>query len=155
MKLRQLEQLNFDPSNCFVIGYSFGAHVALQGSFLYGAKKVARLDILDPAGPGFDFTQSTSIKNASESAQCVQCMHTSNNMGTVLRYCPFDININCAVRAYIPPFSHIDVTQFYNDTLSDPKAHQLLKSKPIACTSQKNTPILTDPDYMGFWFNNR
>lgn len=91
-KLRQFKELGFEPSNGHLFAFSFGSHVALESAYKFGAKEFGRVDACDPAGPLFN-SSSPSIVHAKDAAKSVQCIHTSSDFGTTLRFGQKSINM--------------------------------------------------------------
>ena len=79
-KLMSLENNGFDPSNAYMYGFSFGAHVVLEAGKSYGTQLIKEIDVCDPSGPLFKARTNHRI-----AAQNVQCLHTSADYGTKQR----------------------------------------------------------------------
>lgn len=121
-KLSNLEDNGFDPNNGFLFGFSFGAHVVLEGAYHFGEKKIGRIDVCEPTSMLFS-SNSSSFVHANQSAKFVQCIHTDFKFGTSLRVCQKDINMGkCGksqMAASIPPNgSHGLCPIFYNISFS-------------------------------------
>lgn len=119
-KLSQLDQLGFQPSNMFLFGFSYGCHLVFEAGYRFGPRKIGRIDCCDPAGPSFQPGIALSTIHANDSAQFVQCIHTSNDYGTSGRYCQRDINLGrCGIHqpgATSPPLrSHGLCPNMYNN----------------------------------------
>lgn len=119
-KLFQLDQLGFSPNNSFLFGFSFGSQLVFEAAYQYGPRKIRRIDACDPAGPYFQPGYSNPTIHANDSAQFVQCIHTSNDYGTYGRYCQRDINMGrCGYNqpgATSPPYlSHGMCPNMYNN----------------------------------------
>lgn len=108
--LRQMDGEGFDFSGGYMFGFSFGAHLAINTARNLGEKRFNDIDgeckalefhteyenliseyfppchdpVCDPAGPGFE---GRNLGDYSLAAQNVQCIHTSNNYGTMKRNC--------------------------------------------------------------------
>jgi Lipase len=92
-KLRQLETDGFKPEDGYMFGFSFGAHIALHAALnAFGENRFGEIDLCEPAGPGFDGTMR-ELKAMSLAAKNVQCIHTSNTLGTRSRSCHQDWNM--------------------------------------------------------------
>lgn len=158
-KLRQLEELKYNPNNLFIFGFSYGAHLAFEGAYNYGPRKVGRIDTCDPAGPYF--TDLTKI-HAADAAKTVQCLHTSTDNGTPYRYCQKDILLgkcgNFQNAATSPPkMSHgmcpyIYTSGFTNNFKLVPK-NTVYTVTTYLCSASKVEPDVTKfvaPAFMGF-----
>lgn len=164
-KLIQLGQLGYNPLNIFLFGFSFGAHVVFEAAFRFGSEKIGRVDCCDPAGPLFPH-KSDSVKHAFYSAIFVQCMHTSDDKGTKLRFCKTDVNLGECGRkqpgaTIAPYFSHGLCPIMYNNAFNVdfnlvPKA-KVDEYFNVNCTPEKNRPdVTTLPNCtMGFRFNTQ
>lgn len=164
-KLQQLDRLGFKPKNYFLFGFSFGAHLVFEGAFQYGPRKIERVDCCDPAGPNFIPGVNISTMHAKDSAKFVQCIHTSNDLGTIGRYCQRDVNMGkCGLSqpgATVPPFlSHGLCPNMYNNAFKVNftlvPAATIYQDLKVKCTPVKNcVPNVTElPDCtMGFRFN--
>ncbi|XP_058826876.1 pancreatic lipase-related protein 2-like [Topomyia yanbarensis] len=123
-KLHVLDSKGFHPRNGFLFGFSFGAQAAMEAGRRFGAKRLERIDVCEPAGPGFDSDTTTSVQNPQQAARNVQCIHTSSDIGTFRRECHQDWNMgNCgrdqpAAGAY-PKGSHGLCPYFYNSAFSN------------------------------------
>lgn len=160
-KLRQLEQLGYSPNNFFLFGFSYGAHLAFEGAYNYGLRKVGRIDTCDPAGPYF--TDLTKI-HAADAAKAIQCVHTSTDYGTPSRYCQKNILFGkCGIlqdAATSPPkMSHgmcpyLYTSAFTNDFKLVTK-DVVYKATYYWCTATKLEPDVTKlaPAYAGFRMN--
>lgn len=166
-KLLQLDELGFKPNNSFLFGFSFGCHLVFEAAYVYGPRKIGRLDCCDPAGPNFGPGSAISTIHANDSAQFVQCIHTSNDYGTTGRYCQRDINMgrcgNSQPGATSPPYgSHGLCPNMYNNAFNVNfnmvTAATIFKFLSSKCTPvQKLIPDVTQlPNCtMGFRFNTR
>ncbi|XP_072261370.1 lipoprotein lipase [Pyxicephalus adspersus] len=68
------EKLNYPVENIHILGYSLGAHAAGVAGSLTN-KKVNRITGLDPAGPNFEYAE-TSITLSPDDADFVDVVHT-------------------------------------------------------------------------------
>lgn len=161
-KLLQLDQLGYVPDNCFLFGFSIGAHFVFEGAFRYGHRKVGRVDCCDPAGPLFS-DSSPSAKHAVDSAKFVQCLHTSNDKGTTGRYCQININLGKCGQSQpgstSPPYLSHGLCPFMygNAFIVDFNMLPVAKVNAyfnVQCQPKKNTPdVTTLPNCtMGFRF---
>lgn len=97
----------------------------------------------DSAGIGFDSNETYSHLNDIESAKFVQCVHTSNNAGTIKRNCHQNWAMgNCGISqiASGPPpklHSHVLCPYFYNSAFQNKFA---AIPKPIQCTHSNRLP---------------
>ncbi|XP_059615284.1 lipase member H-like [Phlebotomus argentipes] len=103
-----------DPSDMYMFGFSYGAHLCLQSAALLGERVVKEIDVCDPAGPGFP-----NMPDATISAENVQCVHTSADKGTHKRNCHQNWNMGQCGRSQIgagpyPKGSHGLCPYFYN-----------------------------------------
>ncbi|GAB0096073.1 hypothetical protein DMENIID0001_115310 [Sergentomyia squamirostris] len=101
-KFKDIQQVLYDqmvdyeksglvPSNTYMFGFSFGAHLVLQTASRLGNQVIKQIDVCDPAGPGFP-----DMPDAKNSAENVQCIHTSADLGTLTRNCHQNWNMgNC------------------------------------------------------------
>lgn len=146
--------------NACLFGFSFGSHIVFEGAYQYGRGKVGRVDCCDPAGPSFS-ANVISVKHAKACAKQVQCIHTSTDKGTSLRYCQKDINMGkCGqyqIGATAPPLlSHGLCPIFYRNSftyefLLVPK--RLVQTiYKVTCTNKTITPdvSLMAPNVAGF-----
>lgn len=152
--------LGFNPVNAHLFGFSFKAHVVFEGAYQYGDKKVARVDGCDPACPLFPAC-APSVRHAKDSGKDVQCIHTSSDYGTTLRYCQKDIDMGrCGLSqdaASSPPLgSHGLCPIFYNNSFVYdfslvPKA-TIEATCNVTCRNRTITPDVTalKPTQMGF-----
>lgn len=143
-----------------MFGFSFGSHLVFESAYQYGPKKVARADCCDPAGPSFP-ASAASVKHAKDAAQTVQCIHTSSDKGTTLRYCQKDINMGkCGlsqIGATSPPLmSHGLCPMFYTFSFNNqfglvPKetVNSAYNTKCVNKTIVPDVTALT-PTQMGF-----
>ncbi|XP_055535004.1 pancreatic triacylglycerol lipase-like [Wyeomyia smithii] len=136
-KLFELESSGFDPGNGFLFGFSFGAQISVEAGRTFGHRKLGRIDVCEPAGPGFDAEPTATNRNPQLAAHNVQCIHTSNLFGTFRRECHQDWNMgNCghyqpAAGPY-PKGSHGLCPYFYNSAF----ANQFRPiRKPLQCFS--------------------
>lgn len=131
-----------------MFGFSFGAHVCFEGAYRYGKQTIGRIDACDPTGWGFN-SKSMSVLHANRSAQYVQCIHTSEDFGTNLRFCHMDINMGeCGKRqdgATDPPHrSHGLCPTLYNNSFEFsfplvPK--EMIEAKyETTCQNKRNMP---------------
>lgn len=160
-KLAQLNQLGFDPGNYFLFGFSFGAHLMLDGAYKFGPRKVGRIDCCDPAGPLFPEYFGPAL-HAHDSATFVQCIHTSSDKGTNGRYCPVDINMGkCGHIQPVsrPQFSHglcpVAYINAFNVDFKLVSAKKVEEYFRVRCVPKKNVPDvkLLPNGTMGFRFN--
>ena len=79
-KFKQIE--NFDRQFCF--GFSFGSRLCVEAGIRIGNQKIPRMDLCDPAGPGFD---GLYYKDPQLAAKNVACINTSNLKGTQSYVC--------------------------------------------------------------------
>jgi len=86
-KLQQMEEIGIEGSNIFLYGHSLGARIVIDAAVNFGKQKIGLIDLCDMAGPGFNFMQRHDPKDA---AQNVQCIHTTNSLGTFVYNCHQD-----------------------------------------------------------------
>lgn len=84
-------------SRIFFFGFSFGARLVQGVGYNFtmsngGVPPIKRIDLCDPAGPGFDY-QARAVPDPSMAAENVQCIHTSNDKGTTIFNCDQDMNL--------------------------------------------------------------
>lgn len=156
-KLRQLDELGFDPYNAHLFGFSFGAHLVFEGAYQYGPRKIMRADGCDPAA----ISDASSVTHAIDAAQNVQCIHTSADIGTTSRYCQKDVSMgNCGLSqpaALLPTASHFMCPVLYNSAFQN-KFKVVTKAAVYAatyytCASTKAVDISSlemMPMYMGY-----
>lgn len=77
---------NFD--RFFFYGHSLGARIAVEVGATGAKAQIAQMDLCDPAGPGFDFFETTT--GPTQAAKNVQCIHTTNLLGTGVYNCDHD-----------------------------------------------------------------
>ncbi|GAB0096072.1 hypothetical protein DMENIID0001_115300 [Sergentomyia squamirostris] len=84
----------FSPSNTYMYGHSYGAHLVLDAAANLGTQVIKEIDVCDPAGIGF-----LPLSDPKLSAQNVQCIHTSSLVkGSIWRDCHQDWNMGiCAI----------------------------------------------------------
>ncbi|XP_063701819.1 phospholipase A1-like [Culicoides brevitarsis] len=124
-KLLQLDDLGFDFTKSHLFGFSYGTHVAFEAAYQFSQisqKKVHRLDACDPAGPSFT-NVDPSVQHAAMSATHVQCIHTSDDKGTKLRFCQKSVNMGQCGRNQIgaterPLRSHGLCPIFYRNSIT-------------------------------------
>lgn len=134
-----------------------------MGGYQYGIRRLARIDCCDPAGPSFPAT-ALSVQHTKYSAQKEQCIHTTSDKGTTLRYCQKSVNMrNCGtlqVGATSPPvMSHGLSPIFYRNSSNNnfvliPKA-TVYDTFKVTCANKTVTPDVTTlvPTQMGFHLN--
>lgn len=82
--LNKFKQIgNFDRQYCF--GFSFGARLCIDAGIKVGNQAINRMDVCDPAGPGFDGTQR--VKDPKLAAKNIACINTSTDKGTSIYNC--------------------------------------------------------------------
>ncbi|XP_058454946.1 pancreatic lipase-related protein 2-like [Malaya genurostris] len=151
--LRRLESIGFDPATGYMFGFSFGAHLAIEAGRRLGLKKLERLDVCDPAGPGFDSDGEYSLLDPREAAKRVQCIHTSTKYGTSRRNCHTNWSMgNCGKdqpgAGKYPKGSHGLCPHFYNSAFE----HDFYAvPKPDACSSVRYTGIWPRGYKMGYF----
>lgn len=163
-KLQQFKELGFEPSNGHLFGFSFGAHVALESAYNFGVKKFGRVDACDPAGPLFT-SSSPSIVHAKDAAKSVQCIHTSGDFGTTLRFGQKSINMGVCGQSQKAGtietnFSHGLCPIFYANAFINifklvPKT-TVQTTYITICFNKKTTPDVTcfaKPVKMGYYLN--
>lgn len=119
-KLRQLEKEGFDDNNMFMYGFSFGAQLAIYTGMSFGSRRIAEIDVCDPAGPGFALAFELQPTLAAKN---VQCIHTSSAKGTVKRNCHQDWLMGKCGRkqdaaGFFPRGSHGLCPRFYNSAFT-------------------------------------
>ncbi|XP_037034172.1 pancreatic triacylglycerol lipase-like [Bradysia coprophila] len=141
-KLKDFQALSFVPNNIYMFGFSFGAQLVLEAGRRFGKKLIKQIDVCDPAGPGFDNNILHSRNSPRNSAQNVQCIHTSANKGTRKRDCHQNWNMgNCgntqAAAGPRPLGSHGLCPYFYTTAFQ----HRFLAiPKPSNCRSNRIAP---------------
>ncbi|XP_055603067.1 uncharacterized protein LOC129751538 [Uranotaenia lowii] len=153
--LKFIEASGFDANDGLLFGFSFGAQMSFEAGRRFGIQKLGRIDACEPARPGFDDNSAFSGKDPKMAAKMVQCIHTSNSLGTVLRNCHVDWNMgNCgkdqpAAGPY-PKGSHGLCPHFYNSAFE--RSFVPVK-KPSDCESSR--PVLEWPVglRMGYFCN--
>ncbi|XP_063709235.1 uncharacterized protein LOC134837778 [Culicoides brevitarsis] len=133
------DDIGYDGKKAFIFGFSYGAHVAVQGAYSFGMRRIGRIDVCDPAGPSFPGDIDLALKFAL-AADIVQCIHTSCDKGTHQRYCPISWNMGYCGHsqdaATVPPrLSHGLCPYFYtsafkNDFKVVPKRDVCVSTKP-------------------------
>jgi len=98
----------------FIFGFSFGARVAVDAALKVGKQAIGRMDLCDPAGPGFN-----KLVDSTLAAKNVQCINTSNDKGTNVYNCHQNFRMgNCgqsqAASGPPPLASHGLCPYFYN-----------------------------------------
>uniref|UniRef100_A0A336MRC7 CSON003936 protein n=1 Tax=Culicoides sonorensis TaxID=179676 RepID=A0A336MRC7_CULSO len=137
-QIKRLELLGYDPTNIFMFGFSYGAHLAMEAGFKFGPRKISRIDVCDPAYPLFPADIDMALRYAF-SADIVQCIHTSADYGTPLRWCPISWSMgNCGwtqPAATVPPRLHHGLCPYFYTSAfkNDFKAIE----KPPQCPSTK------------------
>ncbi|XP_038106977.1 uncharacterized protein LOC6049112 [Culex quinquefasciatus] len=139
-RLRELEQSGFDPAEGLVFGFSFGAQTAMDAGRRFGFRKLGRIDVCDPAGPGFDSPDTAlSILDPKLAARNVQCIHTSL-LGTTRRSCHQNWNMgNCGLRqpgTVALQESHSLCPRYYNSAFTN---EFRAVPKPLECFSLRNS----------------
>lgn len=139
------------------------AHMAFEGAYKFGPRKVGRIDCCDPAGPLFPAFLGPPL-HVHDSASFVQCIHTSNDKGTMDRYCPVNINMGKCGQSQPgstarPYLSHGLCPVFYNNAF-DVDFSLVPVSEVNKYFSAKCVPVKYAPDVkqlphctMGFRFN--
>jgi pimeloyl-ACP methyl ester carboxylesterase len=150
-KLDQLLRAGFDPNKGYIFGFSFGAQLVLRAARRFGDQRFKEVDVCDPAGPGFDLIRTTIDFRGV--AKHVQCIHTSQSLGTVFsNLCHQDWRLgNCGINqdaAKEPPCgSHGLCPYFYNIAFThDFKAIP----KPKECTATNLAPHWPEDYKMGY-----
>lgn len=79
--LKKLKQIgHYDDQ--FLFGFSFGARLCEHAGLKIGNQQLNRMDLCDPAGPGFD-----NFKDPKQAAKFVGCINTSTDKGTNVYKC--------------------------------------------------------------------
>jgi hypothetical protein len=121
-QLLNLTANGFDLSDAIMVGFSYGARLAISVGNMLRAQGItlARIDALEPAGPSFDYS-AILTRNMTNAAKMVQCVHTSGDYGTNIRNtCTRNwIMGNCgrtqaAMKDIVGFRNHGLVMQFYN-----------------------------------------
>ncbi|EAT45263.1 AAEL003421-PA [Aedes aegypti] len=152
-KLKEMEARGFDPANGHIFGFSFGAQSSIEAGRRFGFRKLGRLDVCEPAGPGFDSDRVFSTLDPKFAAKQVQCIHTSNDKGTFRRECHQDWNLgNCgasqpAAGPY-PKGSHGLCPYFYNSAFVN---EFRAIPKPDECVSFRAISSIPDQSRMGYF----
>ncbi|XP_055603069.1 pancreatic lipase-related protein 2-like isoform X2 [Uranotaenia lowii] len=139
--LRFIEKAGFDPADGLLFGFSFGAHMSFEAGRRFGIKKLGRIDVCEPANPGFDSNVEYSFLDPMVAAKKVQCIHTSDSLGTSFRKCHINWNMGNCGKSQIaagpyPKGSHGLCPYFYNSAFE----HEFSPvPKPVQCSS--NRPI--------------
>ncbi|CAO1409365.1 unnamed protein product [Diamesa serratosioi] len=154
-KLNQLKEQGFDPDKGYMFGFSYGAHLIIDAATKFGQNLIKDIDLCDPAGPGFDGTLTTGDPKLA--AKNVQCIHTSNDKGTIKRdchqnwlmgYCGF---FQFAAGAY-PKGSHGLCPYFYNTAF---KYDFLATNNTYGCYSARPTTVYPEFFRMGYNENRK
>ncbi|XP_055691083.1 lipase member H-like [Lutzomyia longipalpis] len=129
-QLNDYRRAGLDPSDTYMFGFSYGAHLCLQSAALLGERVVKEIDVCDPAGPGFP-----NMPDPLVSAENVQCIHTSNDKGTHKRNCHQNWNMGHCGWSQIaagpyPKGSHGLCPYFYNSAFRN---FFVAVSRPAAC----------------------
>jgi hypothetical protein len=106
-----------NPERIFMFGFSFGARLTLDGGAEAFNGTINRVDVCDPAGPGFVGTYRE--KQSQPAAKNVACINTSNNYGTTNYDCHQNFRMgNCgqqqAAASSYPKGHHGLCPYFYN-----------------------------------------
>lgn len=153
-KLHQLEALQFSPDNGFLFGFSFGTVLCYEAGYQFGPQRLYRIDACDPITSLYYSSTSAPVLHANQSAKYVTCIHTSADFGTVLRFCPIDIDMG--ICGDIQPGAALAMTTshqlcpiFYVNAFDND--FQLVP-KPIFCINSKFAPDVTvlPPMVMGY-----
>lgn len=75
-KFKQIR--NYGRQYCF--GFSFGSRLCIDAGIGVGGQKIGRMDVCDPAGPGFNGNKRA--KEPQLAAKNVACINTSTDKGT-------------------------------------------------------------------------
>ncbi|XP_065084036.1 pancreatic lipase-related protein 2-like [Ochlerotatus camptorhynchus] len=141
-KLKEVENRGFDPANAHLFGFSFGAQASIEAGRRFGFRKIDRLDVCEPAGPGFDSDRVFSSLEMKAAAKNIQCIHTSIDKGTFRRECHQDWNMgNCGANQVAagpyPKGSHGLCPYFYNSAFQNefraiPKPNECSSIRAVA-----------------------
>ncbi|XP_062558631.1 inactive pancreatic lipase-related protein 1-like [Armigeres subalbatus] len=152
-KLEELEVRGFDPANGYLFGFSFGAQSSIEAGRRFGFRRIGRIDVCDPAGPGFDGDRVFSSLDPKCAAKNVQCIHTSNDKGTFVRECSQNWNMgNCGTNqpaaGQYPKGSHGLCPYFYNSAFVN---EFRAVDKPKECFSFRAVAPIPEGFRMGYF----
>ncbi|KXJ72242.1 hypothetical protein RP20_CCG018528 [Aedes albopictus] len=137
--LRRVEAVGFDPDDGYLFGFSFGANLALEAGRRFGLQRLGRIDVCEPTGVRFDNDKRYFLLDPKLAAKQVQCIHTSNNLGTQRRDCHVSWSMGICGREQsaagpFPKGSHGLCVHFYNSAFSH---HFYAVPKPKNCKSNR------------------
>jgi hypothetical protein len=145
--LKKVKQIgNYDRQ--FFFGFSFGSRLSIDVGNKIGNQSIARMDLCDPAGPGFD-----TGKDPKPAAKVVSCIDTSTDKGTGNYNCHQNFimgrcgSYQDAAGSY-PVGSHGLCPYFYNLAFT----YNYTYSNNFGCSSGrmiKNPPASVKMGYLG------
>ncbi|XP_055589388.1 uncharacterized protein LOC129741665 [Uranotaenia lowii] len=150
--LRRLETLGFDAGNGLLFGFSFGGQLVLEAGRRLGTQKLGRIDVCEPAGPGFDDNGTYSAAILKNSAKKVQCIYTGLMFSSLNRNC--HVNWKMGFCGISQPASgavlsdHNICPYFYNSAFEN---RFPAMAKPLYCLSTKAAISWPQNFRMGFF----
>ncbi|XP_055590953.1 uncharacterized protein LOC129743036 [Uranotaenia lowii] len=125
--IRRLLSLGFESNRGFLFGFSYGAQMVLEAGRRLGDQKLARIDVCEPAGAGFDGNLTYNSLDMKSAANAVQCIFTSLISSTVNRTsCHINWHMGTcgfnqpAEKNYFELGSHGLCPYFYNSAFDNP-----------------------------------
>ena len=121
---KAFKELDINPSNTEIIGYSMGAHIAGQAAKLYEkeyGQQIHKIIGLDPAGPFYEDVH-IDFRISPDDAKRVVVIHTSNSMATGFA--------NGGLGLYRDDLGHLDIyvkkdNSVYGEDVASNKEHEL------------------------------
>lgn len=145
---RKLKQIgSYDRQFCF--GFSFGSRLCVDAGINIGNRSIARMDLCDPAGPGFDGIMRG--RDPKLAAKNVACINTSTDKGTVIYNCHQNFRMgHCgswqAAAGPKPMGNHGLCPFFYNEAFD----HQFVPNNFYKCTSNQMANVSFSEVQMGY-----
>lgn len=151
-KFNQIE--NYDNQYCF--GFSFGARLCVDSGTAVGNQTIARMDVCELAGPGFDtwFGDPRRVKDPKWAAKNVACISTSSDKGTTNYNCHQNYRMgvcgNTQAAAGPYPMGHHGLCPYFYNSAFD---YKFIPNNFYNCSSNRMASFLFEDVRMGYLAN--
>lgn len=150
-KLKQIG--NYERQYCY--GHSFGSRVCIKSGIEIGNRSIARMDLCDPAGPGFDgflqgFMGVFRRQDPKLAAQNVACINTSTFKGTTVYNCHQNFRMgDCSTHqvASLPSLTHHQLCPYFYINSFD---YKFVPNNFYNCTSLRMANVTGSDVRLGY-----